>query len=244
MSWTQLSEILKGPDPPAVLLPLGAVEAHGPHLPLDTDTVIAEYLAGVVAGRLVAGAGARGLVAHPLPLSCAGWAADFAGTVSLAPETAKALLRDSIGAIRRSGAKRIVLVNLHFDPGHMAVVRDMIHSPEGAGVVFTDFTRRATAARIGGEFASGSCHGGSFETSLMLEAAPSRVKILYRSLPRIDVDLAAAIHEGKRSFHEVGMPQGYCGDPAAAHAQEGRRLYGVLADIIVEECRAAWAHPA
>jgi creatinine amidohydrolase len=243
MSWKELEVALHAPDPPAVLLPLGATEAHGPHLPLDTDTIIAERLAEVTAEDMARRHAFKAVVAQPLPLSVASWAADFAGTVSLDGETAKGLLRSAIASLRRSGAKRIALVNLHFDPGHMDAVRAVVKEDGVGGLAFPDFTRRATASKIGGEFASGSCHGGQFETSLVLAARPNAVRPLYTGLRRIDFDLASAIRAGKRSFREVGLVDAYCGDPASGTAQEGKRLYVVLANLVVEEAFRVWGIP-
>ncbi len=240
MSWKELEAALHGPDPPAVLLPLGATEAHGPHLPLDTDTIIAEHLAEVAAEDMARWHLVKGVVAQPLPLSVAGWAADFAGTVSLDAETAKGLLRSSLASLRRSGATRIALVNLHFDPGHIQAVRSIVKEDEVGGLAFPDFTRRANATKIGGEFASGACHGGQFETSLVLAARPNAVRPLYKGLRRIDFDLASAIRAGKRSFREVGLLDAYCGDPASGTAEEGNRLYAVLANLVVEEAFRVW----
>lgn len=240
MSWKEVAAHLAGSDPPAVLLPLGAVEAHGPHLPLDTDTIIAEHLAEVVADELARWHQIRAIVAHAIPLSVAGWAADFPGTVSIPAEAEKETLRAALKSFWAHGKSRIALVNLHFDPGHMAALRAVVDESAGGDLSFMDFTRRANAQKIGGEFASGACHGGEFETSLVLAARPQAVKADYRGLPRIDVDLAAAIKAGKKSLREVGLDQAYCGDPASATAAEGTRLYAVLASLVVADAIATW----
>lgn len=242
MTWKALEQKLAGPDKPAVLVPLGAVEAHGPHLPLETDTLIATRLAAVAAERLAKG-GVEALCAPPVPLSAASWAADFPGTVSLPEEAERALLDGVLNAVRRAGVQRAAFVNLHFDPVHVRVVRRTVeaaHVSGLAGLVFPDFTRRRHAKRIGGEFASGACHGGQFETSLLLAVHPEKVGPAYREMEAIDFDLATAIREGNESFRQVGLDQAYCGNPAASSAEEGVRLYGELAQIIVEECLSAW----
>lgn len=242
MSWKEVEAHLRGPNPPAVLLPLGAVEAHGPHLPLDTDTIIAERLAELVVPELKRWHSIDAVVAHALPLSVAGWASDFPGTVSLEPETEKGMLLSAIQAFRRAGARRLALINVHFDPGHLAVVKAAIAEAGDPAVLFTDFTRRALAERIGGEFVRGACHGGQFETSLILAARAEAVRPGYKKLKSIDLDLAAAIRSGKKSFREVGLNDAYCGDPASATSQEGHRLYSVLASLVVEEAARAWPH--
>lgn len=212
------------------LLPLGAVEKHGPHLPLDTDTRLAVALAERVAAALRARHEVH--IAPPFTRTAASYAADFEGTVSTPCEEERALLNDAMG---RLAADRVVLINLHFDPEHMRAVKAALALVKEPGrVVFPDFTRRAHAQRIGGEFATGACHAGEFETSLMLAIAPASVGD-HRSLAAREMDLARAIREGKRSFRELGLDQAYCGHPATASAKEGERLLGVLADIVVSE---------
>jgi len=243
MSWRELEGRLAAGDPPAVLVPLGAVEAHGPHLPLDTDSIIATHLAGVASERLAA-AGVTTTCSPCLPFSVAAWAAGFPGTVSIREDEERSLLTEALDALGRRAVTRVAFVNLHFDPAHMRVVQAVVEERRAsglAGLVFPDFTRRRHAQRIGGEFATGACHGGQFETSMVLAVEPAKVGAAFRTLAPLHVDLAAAIREGKASFRDVGMTQAYCGNPAAASAEEGARLYRELAAIVAEECLAAWS---
>lgn len=222
---------------PDVLLPLGAVEKHGPHLPLDTDTRLAVALAQRVAPRLGAS------VAAPFTRTAASYAADFEGTVSVPPEEERLALVEEVRALHAQGAGRVVLVNLHFDPAHVAALKAALAEVEAKDpgrTVFPDFTRRRHAQRIGGEFATGACHAGEFETSLLLAIAPQAVGPFAHLPPRM-VDLARAIREGQRSFRDLGLDQAYCGHPATATPQEGERLLGVLADIVVDEVTSTGA---
>lgn len=224
-----------------VLLPLGAVEKHGPHLPLDTDTRIAVALARRVAPRLGAS------VAPPFTDTAASCAADFPGTVSVDRELERHALAATLLGLRGAGAERVVLVNVHFDPEHLAAVRAALADVEAkdpGAAVFPDFTRRAHAQRVGGEFATGDCHAGEFETSLMLAVAPEAVAPTYRGLPPKQVGLVAGLRAGKRTFRELGMHEGYCGHPATATPQEGERLLGVLADLVAEAVTGAGAAAA
>jgi creatinine amidohydrolase len=216
---------------PDVLLPLGAVEKHGPHLPLDTDTRLAVALAHRVAPRL----GAE--VAPAFTGTAASYAADFEGTVHVPPDQEQRALVEAVLGILDRGAARVVLVNLHFDPAHMGAIEGAlveVEAKDPGRARFPDFTRRRHAQRIGGEFATGACHAGEFETSLLLAIAPEAVQPFAHLPPRM-VDLAQAIRAGKRSFREVGLEQAYCGHPATATRGEGERLLAVLADIVVDE---------
>ncbi len=223
------------------LLPVGAVEPHGPHLPLGTDVILAEEVARRAAVRLARG-GVSAIVAPAIPFSVTEFARDFAGGVSVSADAVTAYLRDVALGLLRAGASRVVVVTLHFDPGHLAAVHAAVRaacaSRPGDGappVLLADFTRRASAARIGGEFATGSCHAGSFETSLVLAARPDLVDdTRRRALPELPVELPRLMKAGATSFLECGMADAYCGAPAAASAAEGESLYSVLAEIVAE----------
>ncbi len=87
MTWTEVHEAMK--DRPVALIPVGAVEAHGPHLPICTDTVIASEMAKRGAAKLKQ-RGVASLVLPPVYFTVADFGADFAGTLSLPPESAQA----------------------------------------------------------------------------------------------------------------------------------------------------------
>jgi creatinine amidohydrolase len=228
--------------PHVVFFTLGATEAHGPHLPIVTDTVIGAHLSRLAGQRLEEETGARTFLTPVFTTTAATCASSLAGTVSIPAEVEREALKASLSAWLKSGAERVCLVNLHFDPDHMGAINEALEalSSQQDRLLFPDFTRREHAQRIGGEFATGDCHGGEFETSLMLAAAPEAVATVYQKLPEKKVGLVKAIREGKRSFPEIGMRDGYCGWPAKASPQEGERLYEVLTQIVVEACRAKW----
>ena len=86
MTWTEVDEAMK--DRPVALLPVGAIEAHGPHLPLSTDTVIATEMAQARRGQAQGARRVTRLILPPVDFTVADFGADFAGTLSVAPETA------------------------------------------------------------------------------------------------------------------------------------------------------------
>src|SRR5262249_11673882 len=90
------------------VLPLGSTEQHGPHLPLDTDTVIGDALAE----RLCAEVG-DALACPTLPLGCASEHLSFPGTLHLEPATLVAVLRDTIRALGRPGIARVFIFSAH-----------------------------------------------------------------------------------------------------------------------------------
>ena len=221
------------------ILPVGAIEPHGPHLPLSTDVLIAVEMSRRAARRL-AGKGIPALVLPPVTWSVAEWSAGFAGRISLSPATARALVQEIVAGAAAAGARAIGIANAHLEPTHVAGVREASAAVTAAGarVVFPDLTRRALAARLGEAFGLGD-HAGRFETSLVLAARPDLVDAAWKTLPAVGPGLIAQIRAGAETFRQAGMDRAYCGDPATATAEEGNRLFDTLATILEEAFDAA-----
>ena len=94
MTWEEARDVA-GPGS-AAILPVGAIEAHGPHLPLETNVIIAQAMARAGAARLTA-RGFRVVILPPLSYTAASFAEGFAGTLSLRPETVTATVVDIAG---------------------------------------------------------------------------------------------------------------------------------------------------
>ena len=218
------------------ILPVGATEAHGPHLPLSTDVIIADACAERAARVLVDG-GHGALVLPALPFGVTEFAAAFAGTISIASDTVTALVRDVIIGACRSGFLGVVVSNAHLEPAQIAAVRAGVEAANRGGgrAVFPDVTRRKIAARLGEEFQSGACHAGRYETSLVLGANASLVDTdRAAALPDNPLSLVAAIAAGKQDFIAAGGPLAYFGAPARGSASEGDQLLDEHARILVE----------
>ena len=219
----------------AALLPVGAVEAHGPHLPLVTDVVIASAAATAAAPGLRS-LGFDPFLLPPLPYTAAPFAAGFPGTISVRPATFTALLTDVATSLERQGVGALVIVNAHLDPDHLASIRRTVDAYTGAmPVIHPDLTERRWALRLGDEFRSGACHAGRYESSVVMAAAPELVREdVRRGLPGNPASLSLAIGAGKTSFEAAGVVEAYCGDPAAASVEEGEGTIAVLGRIVVE----------
>lgn len=232
MTWESVARLAEGRL--VAVLPVGATEAHGPHLPLGTDDVIAEAMARDGAARL----GARGVEAVVLPTvsyTPAPFAGRFAGTVSIRPETLVALVVDVVRSLTEQGVDAVVVANAHLDPAHLGALREAADRcrAEGLALVFPDLTRREWARRLTDEFRTGACHAGRFEGSVVLAERPELVReTIMRDLPANPASLSTAIREGKGTFDEAGGPRAYFGWPADATAEEGRDTVGLLGSIL------------
>jgi creatinine amidohydrolase len=227
------------------ILPIGSTEPHGPHLPLDTDVTIALAQSRRAAERL-ASEGVRAVVLPALAYGLTRFTDGFAGAVSLRPGTLWAVLEDVVCSLEDQGIQHVVFSNGHLEPEHVAVLRGVLldHAecaPGKAQVAFADNTRRRWAQTLGEEFASGECHAGRYESSIVMAADETAVRTAEReALPAIEIDLLAKMKAGAKSFKEAGAENAYCGDPAQASAEEGLELVERLADVIVGTVRETW----
>jgi len=235
MTWEEARDAA-GPGSVAIL-PVGAVEAHGPHLPLETDVIIAQAMGRAGAARLAA-RGASVVVLPPLAYTVAAFAEGFAGTLSLRPETVTATLLDIAASLARHGFGILAIANAHLDPGHLASLDAAVSAIRGnhlLDVAFPNIAAKPWALRLSEEFRSGACHAGQFETSIVLAERPELVREdISTTLPGNPVSLSRAIRDGRRSFEEAGGARAYFGFPAGATAEEGRATIEVLGAILDE----------
>jgi creatinine amidohydrolase len=243
MTWEEARDAARpaGGFAAAAILPVGAIEAHGPHLPLETDVIIAQAMARSGGARLAARE-LRVVVLPPLTYTAAAFAQGFAGTLSLRPETVTATVVDIAGNLARHGFGVLVIANAHLDPGHLASLEaaaSAIRRDIGLAVAFPNLAAKPWALRLGDEFKSGACHAGQFETSIVLAERPELVReAVMLALPANPASLSRAIREGKKSFEDAGGPRAYFGSPAQATAEEGRATVEVLGAILDEAVQA------
>ena len=212
------------PENAVHVLPLGAIEPHGPHAPLVTDTLISIGICHRAAARLEGEIPV--LVLPPVHYGVTRYAAGFPGALSISEGTLRSLVTEISESV-----VSLVLVNSHFEPEQVQTLRS-------TGLPLLDLTRRAQAERLTDEFRSGSCHAGRYETSLVLADRPELVHAdRMQALEERHVDMPAAIRAGQTDFIAMGMDQAYCGSPAEASAEEGRETFESLTDMLVELIR-------
>lgn len=229
MTWTEVELAMK--DRPVGLLPLGATEAHGPHLPLSTDTVIAVEMARRGAAKLKE-RGITALILPPLAFTVADFGAEFPGTLSVPAETAVALLRD-VCVFAGKRFRAVAIANVHLEPAHVECLKKAVEEAKkaGASVCYADITKKRWAEQLGEVFRAGD-HAGAFETSLMMAAAPDMVREKARiSLPPLE-GLLPALKKGAKTFAEAGGEDAYFGDPTAASAEDGESYFETLSEIL------------
>lgn len=235
MTTDELDAIASGPRPLAILVPVGAIEPHGPHLALDTDLIIsraaAERAAAILSQR-----GAVALVAPDVPYGVTRFAGGFSGAVNVPEAALVSYLRGVVEGWLAAGAAHVCLVNNHLEPAHDASVRDSIAGlPAARASVASPLTRR-WARTLSDEFKRGACHAGEYETSIVQAADAASVREgIRRSLADVDISLSDGIASGLETFRAMGMSQSYSGAPARATPSHGDEMLSRLSEMIVGE---------
>jgi mycofactocin precursor peptide peptidase len=193
-----------------LLVPVGSVEQHGPHLPLDTDARIATAVARRAAGD------DRGLLLAPaVTYGASGEHEGFPGTVSIGHEALRLLLVE-LGRSAASWAGRLVFVNGH--GGNVATVRAAVERLRYEG---------RDAAWFGCTVADGDAHAGRTETSIVLALAPALVR-RGRAAAGATAGLAELLPALRSGGVAAVSPNGVLGDPAGASAGEGEALLDAM----------------
>ncbi len=214
-TWTDLAPGQAGPGAhDTLLVPLGATEQHGPHLPFATDTVIAIGVARAAAER------ASGLVVAPaLVFGASGEHQGFPGTLSIGHDALLVVLVELGRSAARTFA-RTVFVCGH--GGNMPTVKQAADQLCGEG--------RPTIGWFPA-VAGGDAHAGRTETSLMLALAPEAVR------PARPVGNRAPLAELLDGLQRDGLrphaPDGVLGDATGASAVEGRRILDGLVETLL-----------
>ena len=236
-----------------IVLPLGAIEEHGPHLPLLVDWLGAEELARVIAPHLRR-AGWRPVLAPSLPYGVSPLAEDWSGTVSLSIATLRRVVGEIIRGLARHGFRRFALANYQADPGHlraMALIKRDAQRRRRVQVLFAGFTPgragpgRPSEAMVNPRVTAllrspqpeREWHSGELETAMMLAVRPKLVRrALARKLPPAWVDVKRALASGPTTFRKMNpRGRGYFGWPAAARAETGRAALKLRARLISRE---------
>ncbi len=206
---------------PVVILPVGATEAHGPHLPLGTDSYQPEKVAEMLAERI------DGLIAPSLRYGHHGLTRDMVGTIGIRMETLKCLIIDLLSSLVKDGVEQIVVLSGHAGSTHMAVLkeaaREVVEKYGTRIMVLTDYEIAWQYAEERG-FEREDGHGGLIETSRILSISPQKVREERGKGKAVDPEYMIL------ASPEVLFPSGFVGPANEATAELGDEINEHITD--------------
>jgi creatinine amidohydrolase len=234
MTWPEVATAVAA-GMTTVILPLGATEQHGPHLPLGVDTFRAAALAERVAACLP-----QALLAPVLPIGCSDEHSGFPGLLSLNPETLAALILDCAHRMVAWGVRRLVLISAHGgNDTALAYAAERLRKelPDLAvwlpdDLLSANEASLAVARQDDISPAALGLHAGESETSEMLCLRPDLVQPEPWA-PGYTGDMAAIIPRLRELGLQPVTPNGILGDPTRANAERGARYLDARAAAIV-----------
>ena len=226
LTWPEVGQSLSGEGHPVGLVPVGATEQHGPHLPVGTDTLVAQAICDAASART----GALVLPALPVGVSY-GHGTVLPGTLSLSPELLAALIKQYALWAAMSGLNRLLFVNAHLgNSATIGIATDVLrlHHPElrvGAIDWWSCDPEVNALTTANGE----DIHANRAETALVMAIAPDLVR----------AELVADADDEDRTsglvFRYTAPAlslHGVTGRPSEATAELGQTLLDLIADAV------------
>lgn len=234
LTWTEI-QTMPNKENVVLIQPVGAIEQHGPHLPLVVDTAIATAVVGKALEQLDAE-----IPAYALPTLCYGKSNEhwhFPGTVTLSAHTLMATLMEVGESVYRAGFRKLALVNGHGgQPQIMEMVARDLHQQYDDFMVFPLFVWRVPNLPIdllSAKEAELGIHAGDAETSLLLSILPDQVRMAdaVAEYPHNLPEDSLLSMEGKLPFAWTTRDlsrSGILGDPTVATKEKGDRFLSAL----------------
>ncbi|WP_204105091.1 MULTISPECIES: creatininase family protein [Spirulina sp. CCY15215] len=235
LTWTEI-QAMSDKENTVIIQPIGAIEQHGPHLPIIVDSAISVGVLGTALSQLDARIPAYALPPLYYGKSNEHW--HFPGTISLSAQTLLATLKEVAESIYRAGFRKLVFMNSHGgQPQVIEIIARDLHQEYSDFLVFPFFTWRvphiAKEVLSAKELAMG-IHGGDAETSIMLALLPEQVKMeqaVCEYPPELPPESLLSI-EGKLPFAWVTKDlskSGVIGDATTATRAKGDRILASVA---------------
>lgn len=236
MVWPEVESALEAGTRTAIVA-VGSIEQHGPHLPLNMDTLDGDELARRVASKL-----GDALAAPTIRPGCSGHHMEFPGTITVPPETLMDVIRSYCRSLDDHGFEYIVLVPTHggnFGPVK-AVAPDIAREIEATVLPIADLDEHMQLlneglTEAGIEYDQDVIHAGAAETAMVLAMDEGLVRTeQFERGPEGDISPARLLSEGFRSITENGV----LGDPNHATVEAGERIIENVVETYVDYIEA------
>jgi creatinine amidohydrolase len=232
LSWKEIEKLDR--DRTLIIIPTGAIEQHGPHLPIDTDIFNSTTISEEVARTFSPGETSV-LLAPPIWWGTSPHHLGFPGTLSLRAETLSNVLVDLLSSLLPHGFYRFLILNGHGgNIGILTATVSRIKEELGVSVPMLSYWTMITETliKVGESELGGMGHACEMETSLMLHLRPELVQMdqAVKEIPKL---LTTFSSTDFRSGGPVGIPldfkrdskHGVMGDPTVASAEKGARFF-------------------
>lgn|GEM_PF-590396 len=243
MNREEFKELMRKTD--LAFLPVSPMEAHGPHLPLSTDVLTATQMC-IDASRKLQDEGIESLIASPINY-CLADACHFPGTATIRFETLAAIVEDVCTSLAEWGFRKFMIVSGHAEGPSIEAIKQGAENVKKKypdfKFYFSDFFASGlplTFDLCRGEHPEWDIHAGEIETAQVLYMHPEWVDIkTCRTLPANHAaeHFFEKIDAGADNFADLGAPNTYFGDPAAATGELGRKICDIVADFVAGEVK-------
>ena len=252
LSWSEVEDIIRKPN--ALVIPMGAIEQHGHHLPLNVDSLLATYVSEKAAIKVNEQTGISVLVAPCLNYTeTAGFSfplSGYPGTVGVSVDTITRVIEDIVEGFLAMGFTNIVIVNGHYSNARIipvALQKVHIDHPE-AGLYALNYWSLATDVIAGVRRSDMSHHADELETSMMLVVKPEKVRLDKASKwePKFSLSRKFAFPDllgpNKMLFHsrrtmprrQFGDRTGVMGDSTVAKRETGEQILSAAIDGLTD----------
>jgi creatinine amidohydrolase len=233
-----------------VILPIASLEQHGPHLPVEVDSMLGETVAAHTARKVLD----RGQPVLVLPVLWTGLSEhhmSFGGTITLDNSSFAAVVEGVVRSVLRHGFKRVVLLNAHGgNENALRTITDDLTPRLGAAIVqFTYWYAAAAAIAKILETQGGLQHACEAETAMMMAVRPDLVATDRIPLAKANMtpDISDVVGGGVYRWRSIGSRSGsgVIGNPEAASAEKGEKLFDVISSALADKlCKSElWALP-
>lgn len=198
-----------------VIIPIGSIEQHGPHLPLDTDSLLVQKIAEEVGKRTDC------IVAPPILFGVSEEHMDFSGTITLSPQTFSLMVYDVCKSLHSHGFSRLHIINYH--GGNKNYLRELLPKLRHEKI---NACLHSVLGRLG-KFD----HAGEGETSMMMHLSPERVHRDKITAFRYRIPVGS----GWRTIDY--SDSGVIGEASDANQHKGRKYFELIVESLIKEIR-------
>lgn len=234
LTWPELEAYLKKVD--TAILPCGAIEQHGPHLPVDIDYYDAKYLACQVADRC---AEPKPLVLPSIPFGVSYHHENFKGTLSVTNDGLSKFVYDIGMSLAKNGVKKLIIINGHGDNAPTLSYAAQMINRDSRMFVCVDTGETSDIDMYGLIDTPNDIHAGEIETSTTLAIRPEMVQMdkavnetLNFGSNYLDYDSDRGVSWYVRT--EKISKSGVMGDATKATAEKGAKMWDIMIKHLVK----------